>query len=104
MNPTFRRLLAIFPLAILAACAARGPVVPPSAPETAQAAQERRAQASRPTYNLQGYPPAVREGYIDGCESAKQTSYARKDAQRFAADAQYQMGWNDGFGICGVKK
>ena len=24
----------------------------------------RRAQAPRPTYNLAGYPPAVRDGYI----------------------------------------
>ena len=42
----------------------------------------------------------MREGYIDGCESAKGTQYARKDAQRFANDAQYQMGWNDGSSIC----
>ena len=66
-------------------------------------AQERRAKASRPAYNLGGYPPAVREGYIDGCESAKRTQYARKDASRFAADARYAMGWNDGFSICGRK-
>ena len=46
----------------------------------------------------------MREGYIDGCETAKGTRYGRKDAGRFASDAQYQMGWNDGFGICGVKK
>jgi hypothetical protein len=45
----------------------------------------------------------VREGYIDGCETAKGTKYGRKDTGRFAADAQYQMGWNDGFGICGKK-
>jgi hypothetical protein len=89
----------------LAGCAAR-PMVPPpvsTVPESRVQAQERRSQASRPTYNLAGYPPAVREGYIDGCESAKGTQYGRKDAGRFAADAQYQMGWNDGFGICGKK-
>jgi predicted small lipoprotein YifL len=102
MSPTFRRLSLILPLVLLAACAARGPVID-TAKETPKQAQERRAQASRPAYNLAGYPPAVREGYIDGCESAKGTSYARKDAARFAADAQYQMGWNDGYGICGKK-
>lgn len=64
-------------------------------------AQERRSHAARPTYNLAGYPPAVREGYIDGCETAKRTSYGRKDLKRFAEDAQYSMGWNDGFAICG---
>ena len=90
-----------------AGCAAFGPSTqlppPPDKPETPAQAVERRTHASKPTYNLAGYPPAVREGYIDGCETAKRTSYARKDAKRFAADAQYEMGWNDGFGICGKK-
>ena len=83
----------------------RASASPPAArrPETPAQAQERRAKASRPTYNLAGYPPAVRDGYIDGCETAKGTRVRRKDAQRFAADPQYSMGWNDGFGICGKK-
>jgi hypothetical protein len=68
----------------------------PASPRRRAAAQARRAQASRPTYNLTGYPPAVRDGYIDGCESAKQAAYARKDAKRMTSDAQYSMGWNDG--------
>ena len=72
-------------------------------PETPQQAQEHRAKATRPAYNLAGYPPAVRDGYIDGCETAKHSQYARKDAKRMADDAQYSMGWNDGFGICGKK-
>jgi hypothetical protein len=88
-------------LLLLAAACASQPYVPPSAPETPVHAQERRERASRPTYNLTGYPPAVREGYIDGCESAKRSEFARKDAARFSSDAQYSMGWNDGFGICG---
>lgn len=89
-----------------AGCATFGPqapLVPPDKPESPAQAVERRTHASKPTYNLAGYPPAVREGYIDGCESAKRSSYARKDAKRFAADAQYEMGWNDGFGICSKK-
>jgi len=105
MNPATRRLVL---LAFLAAsgCATH-PVQqvapPPDRPETPVQAQERRQAAPRPTYNLTGYPPAVRDGYIDGCESAKRSSYARKDAARFSSDAQYQMGWNDGFSICGRK-
>jgi|SRR4051812_4527464 hypothetical protein len=87
---------------VLAGCATH-PAVIPTAPETPAAAAERRTSAAKPTYNLAGYPPAVREGYIDGCESAKHSDYARKDVKRFAADAQYEMGWNDGFGICGKK-
>ena len=92
-------------LLLAAACGSlpRG-APPPDKPETAAQAQQRRAKASRPTYNLAGYPPAVREGYIDGCESAKGSDYARKDAKRIAADPQYAMGWNDGNTICARKK
>ncbi len=86
---------------VLAGCATTRPI--PTAPETPTAATERRAAAPKPTYNLTGYPPAVRDGYIDGCESAKHSQYARKDANRMANDPQYSMGWNDGFGICGKK-
>ena len=92
-------------LALLAAACAAPPLAPPpDKPEPPAAAQQRREQASRPTYNLTGYPPAVREGYIDGCESAKKTQYARKDAKRMTTDGQYEMGWNDGFSICSKKK
>ena len=101
MNNAVRRLLLLAPALLAAGCAVRSAaIIAPDRPETPVQAQERRTKASRPTYNLSGYPPAVREGYIDGCESAKRSEFARKDAQRFAADAQYSMGWNDGFGIC----
>src|SRR5881227_351162 len=95
-----RHLVPLVTLLLSAGCALHALAPPPDRPEPPAAAQERRSQASRPTYNLTGYPPAVRDGYIDGCESAKGTQYARKDAQRFADDAQYQMGWNDGNSIC----
>ena len=105
MASDLRRLPLIAIVLVLAGCAARPPAPPPvsTVPESPAQAQERREKASRPTYNLAGYPPAVREGYIDGCETAKNTKYGRKDAGRFASDAQYQMGWNDGYGICGKK-
>lgn len=90
-------------LLVLGGCATVVIPPPPARPETPVQAQERRAKASRPAYNLAGYPPAVRDGYIDGCESAKRTQYARKDAKRFADDGQYSMGWNDGFSICSRK-
>jgi len=102
MKNDLRRLLFLAPAIVAAGCAVR-PVVNLPAPDRLESpvqALERRTKASRPTYNLTGYPPAVRDGYIDGCESAKRSEYARKDAQRFAADGQYSMGWNDGFGIC----
>lgn len=91
-------LLSVVLLAV--SCAAPRLAPPPDKPEAPAAAQQRRQQASRPTYNLTGYPPAVRDGYIDGCESAKKSQYARRDAKRMASDAHYEMGWNDGFSIC----
>lgn len=60
--------------------------------------------STRPTYNLAGYPPAFKDGYIDGCESAKKTSYGHKDENRFSKDSQYRNGWKDGFNICLNKK
>jgi len=56
--------------------------------------------STRPTYNLPDYPPAFKDGYIDGCETAKKTSYGFKDKQRFSKDSQYRNGWKDGFNIC----
>src|SRR5258706_16272413 len=104
------RRLCIMLLILVAGCAtlreppATPASVPPSkAPESATEGHARRAKAARPTYNLTGYPPAVRDGYIDGCESAKRTSYARKDGARMESDPQYAMGWNDGFSICQKK-
>jgi hypothetical protein len=106
-----RRLHLIALLLILSGCGTvRGPappgavVAPPSAKEeTVEQGAARRAQAAKPTYNLSGYPPAVRDGYIDGCESAKGTSLGRKNAARMSSDAQYAMGWNDGYSICQKK-
>ncbi len=85
-------------LALIAAACASVPSKPVE--ETPAQAQERRAKAPRPQYNLSGYPPATRDGYIDGCETAKKSAYANKDEKRFAADAQYRMGWSDGLSIC----
>jgi hypothetical protein len=86
---------------MLGACAVAppAPVAPPRV-ETPKEGAERRARAAKPTYNLTGYPPAVREGYIDGCESAKRSEFARKDAARMTGDPQYSMGWNDGYSLC----
>ena len=98
------RLSSLLLPALLAAACATAPVAPPpEQPEPQTQAQERRAHAAPPAYNLAGYPPAVKEGYIDGCESAKHSAYARKDARRMDEDKQYAMGWNDGFSICKPK-
>jgi hypothetical protein len=60
--------------------------------------------STRPVYNLSGYPPAFKDGYVDGCETAKGSSYGFKDERRYVADNQYRMGWSDGFDICRGKR
>lgn len=54
-----------------------------------------------PKVNLNGFPPAFRDGYGDGCQSAKNTAATlRRDEARFVNDAQYATGWRDGFDFC----
>ncbi|HTS54354.1 MAG TPA: hypothetical protein VMH26_13860 [Burkholderiales bacterium] len=52
-----------------------------------------------PRVNLNGFPPAFREGYGDGCQSARDGALKRDEA-RFAKEAQYATGWRDGFDVC----
>ncbi len=56
--------------------------------------------STSPTYNLAGSPPAFKDGYIDGCETAKKSTYGSKDEQRFTEDNQYRNGWKDGYNLC----
>ena len=49
--------------------------------------------------NLSGYSAAFKQGYSDGCESAGSRGQ-RRDESRFKTDADYMMGWNDGFSVC----
>jgi len=48
--------------------------------------------------NLSGFPPAFKEGYADGCSSARGPQ-KRNDA-RFKSDTQYTAGWRDGLDMC----
>lgn len=52
--------------------------------------------------NLSGYSPAFRQGYADGCDSAR--AVRRRDEQRYGKDADYMMGWNDGRSACSKRK
>jgi hypothetical protein len=61
-------------------------------------------ESAKPKYNLTGYPVSTQQGYIDGCETAKRTSWAFKDLNRYDKDDQYRMGWDDGFAMCQMKK
>ena len=87
------RLFAIMTILVIAGCASPSankkmkPLVP-------------LASSTLPTYNLAGYRPAFKDGYIDGCETAKKSSYGLKDEKRFAEENQYRNGWKDGYNLC----
>lgn len=57
-----------------------------------------------PAVNLSGYPPEFRQGYADGCASAKSNAARKRDDARFKSDANYAQGWRDGNDICGRQK
>ena len=57
-----------------------------------------RSEPDRPPVNLSGYNAAFKQGYSDGCASAG--SRRRRDESRFQSDADYSMGWNDGYSVC----
>ncbi len=54
-----------------------------------------------PPVNLQGFPLAYRQGFGDGCSTARGT--ARKDVTRFGNEGNYRVGWQDGAAQCKAK-
>ena len=97
-------------LFVLTGCAALEPLLPQpqksviKPPQLPPGKAQRPAgplpPSTRPTYNLMGYPPASKEGYIDGCETAKKSEWAYKDRARYESEGQYRTGWDDGYFIC----
>ena len=75
-----RLILTTFALALMAACASQS--VP----------------APRSRINLSGFPLAFRDGHADGCASVN--AVRKRDEARFKSDANYAMGWRDGYSIC----
>ena len=53
-----------------------------------------------PKVNLTGYPPPFRDGYIDGCSSARHPGKTIQNQARYKSDSMYATGWRDGFDIC----
>jgi hypothetical protein len=49
--------------------------------------------------NLSGYSPSFKQGYAEGCESARARGQ-RRDESRYKTEADYMMGWNDGYSVC----
>ena len=75
---------------ILAACTTPGPTS--TAPTTSGSPREVTAG---PRYNLSGYSESFKQGYGDACASP-----SRRNDQKFKADTDYQLGWNDGRALC----
>ena len=82
--------------ALVVAGCATAPVAPSAAPQAAPL--PRNAEPPPPAVNLSGFPLPYRQGYADGCASAKGAE--RKDADRFGADPNYRTGWMDGIALC----
>ena len=62
------------------------------------------ANQSTPNVNLGGYPPAFREGYVDGCNTARSARSKAQDEARLKSDSMYAAGWRDGRDICAPRK
>lgn len=56
-----------------------------------------------PQINLGGYSESFKLGYAEGCESAGARRQRRNDG-RYNTEADYMIGWNDGFNICAKRK
>lgn len=86
-------------LLVLAAGCAQMATAPP-APATAPPLPATK-EPPPPNVNLDGFPLPYRQGYADGCASARGAE--RKDAARFGADPNYRTGWQDGIALCKKK-
>lgn len=96
-----RIITAMLPLLMISSCAMMPPMQPQ--PENAVRPAGPLPPSTRPAYNLSGYPGTMKDGYIDGCETAKNTRYGQKNEKLYATDGQYQLGWDDGFDMCKAK-
>jgi len=71
---------------LLSACAQQPPAKP---------------RPAGPPINLSGYSPAFRQGFEEGCDTAR--GNMRRNEQRYTQDGQYARGWDDGRAICGKR-
>lgn len=85
-----RYLLIVMIATLIAGCATTKPSPKP--------------KIDQPQVNLAGYPPPFREGYLDGCNSARQNTQSIRDDERYKNDSMYAAGWRDGYDICSNKQ
>ena len=81
-------------VALFVGCA----VQEPKPPQEAQQQPQQQPQSFQ-RVNLTGYSETFRLGYAEGCESAGGPVQRRNDV-RYKTEADYMMGWNDGFSAC----
>ena len=93
-----RAALAVACALIVSSCATTQTAPPAPEPTRTAPPLPRNAEPPAPKINLSGFPLPYRQGYADGCASA--TGPQRKDGERFTADGNYSMGWQDGFALC----
>ena len=88
---------------VCAGCAApprtRQPPRPPQHPTTPTHAP---VHLSAPPVNLSGYSNAFKQGYGDGCASAR--GALQRDDARYRSDTDYMMGWGDGNSVCRARR
>lgn len=90
-------------LALVAGCATAPREEPPVRPQTPAPSQpSTQRPAPPPPVNLSGYSPAFKQGYSDGCASARGTM--RRDDARYRSDNEYMMGWSDGNSVCRARR
>ncbi len=71
------------------------PQKPSPAAGSSSTAATTTSRAPAPRYNLTGYSAAFKQGYADACATPK-----RRNSERFRADTEYSMGWQDGQSAC----
>ena len=96
---TLRRTAACAALVVVAGCTQMAPApVSVPAPQPKSPPVPANQEPPPPNVNLTGFPLPYRQGYADGCASAKGSE--RKDAARFGSDPNYRTGWQDGVALC----
>jgi hypothetical protein len=84
--------------ALVAGCAITPATVPTPTAPAAPGAPAPYVEPPPPPVNLQGFPPAYRLGFGDGCTTGRGTE--KRDPVRFANDGNYRTGWQDGVAQC----
>jgi len=64
------------------------------------ACAQQQATPAKPGVNLAGFPPAFRDGYADGCNSARSLVGKKRNEERYKTDSLYAQGWRDGNDVC----